>query len=258
MYHNIIQKILQNVIRICYYFNMKYEKIIKAKFIERPNRFVAIADVQGEAVKAHVKNTGRCRELLIPGATIYLEDFDGRMGSRKMRYSLIAVEKTAQNRSLLINMDSQAPNKVVKESLMNGRLLLPEMGRITYVKPEAKYGDSRLDFFLRDEDGNEAYAEVKGVTLEEDGIAAFPDAPTERGIKHLLELKNAITEGKKAYAIFVIQMKGAEKFMPNDRTHKAFGDALRKVVSEGVIPVAVDCIVTEDSLVTDKKVEIVL
>lgn len=258
MYHVIIQKILQNVIRFCYYFNMKYEKIIKAKFLERPNRFVAIADVQGKPEKVHVKNTGRCRELLIPGATVYLEDFGERMGSRKMRYSLIAVEKAVADGYLLINMDSQAPNKVVKEALMDGRLLLPEMGKITYVKPEAKYGDSRLDFFLRDEEGNEAYAEVKGVTLEEDGIAAFPDAPTERGIKHLLELKNAIKEGKKAYAIFVIQMKGVEKFKPNDRTHKAFGDALRMVVSEGVIPVAIDCIVTEDSLVTDKDVEIVL
>ncbi len=237
---------------------MKYEKIIKAKFIERPNRFVAYADVNGERVKVHVKNTGRCKELLVPGATVYLDDYEGRMGSRSLRYSLVKVEKETPRGKLLINMDSQAPNKVIKEALEDGTLQLPDMAALEIVKAEAKYGDSRLDFYLKDVNGQEAYAEVKGVTLENDGIARFPDAPTERGIKHLYELEHAVQEGKKAYAIFVIQMKGITEFRPNDKTHKAFGDALRDVTSHGVTAIAVDCLVGIDDLKIDKEVPIVL
>lgn len=237
---------------------MKYENIIKGKFIERPNRFVAIVEVEGELHKVHVKNTGRCRELLVPGATVYLEDFNGRMGSRKMRFSLIGVEKVTDYGEILINMDSQAPNKVIKEALESGRLQLPGLDKLSEIKWEAKYGDSRLDFYVKDINGKEAYAEVKGVTLEYDGIASFPDAPTERGIKHLYELLNAKEEDMEAYAIFVIQMKGVKVFKPNDERHRAFGDALRDVSSKGVRVMAIDCVVTEDTLTIDKSIEIEL
>lgn len=235
---------------------MKYEKIVKGKFIERPNRFVALVEVCGETEKVHVKNTGRCRELLVPGAIVYLEDFHGKMGMRKMRYSLIGVEKKRGEEILLINMDSQAPNKVVREALENGRLLLPNMAELEHIKWEAKYGDSRLDFYVKDINGKEAYAEVKGVTLENNGIASFPDAPTERGIKHLYELLKAKEEGKEAYAIFVIQMKGVSVFGPNDERHKAFGDALRDVTAKGVHVIALDCKVTEDTLLIDEAVKV--
>lgn len=237
---------------------MKYEKIIKGNFIERPNRFVAVVEADGEVQKVHVKNTGRCKELLLPGATVYLEDFKERMGTRKMRFSLVGVEKITERGILSINMDSQAPNKVVKESLLNGKIELPGMKKLQVVKGEHVYGDSRLDFYVVDEDGQEGFVEVKGVTLEKDGIASFPDAPTERGIKHLRELEKAVCEGKNAYAIFVIQMKGVHTFKPNDERHKAFGDALRHASKSGVNILAYDCIVGNDSLVTDEMVSIEL
>ena len=155
-------------------------------------------------------------------------------------------------------MDSQAPNKVIKEALESGRLQLPGLDKLSEIKWEAKYGDSRLDFYVKDINGKEAYAEVKGVTLEYDGIASFPDAPTERGIKHLYELLNAREEDMEAYAIFVIQMKGVKVFKPNDERHRAFGDALRDVSSKGVRVMAIDCVVTEDTLTIDKSIEIEL
>ncbi len=235
---------------------MRYDKIVKGKFIERPNRFVALVEIDGQLTKAHVKNTGRCKELLVPNATVYLEDFADRMGSRKMRYSLIGVEKVVDNGTILINMDSQAPNKVVKEALESGKLILPGMAKLIEIKWEAKYGDSRLDFYIKDEYGKEAFVEVKGVTLENDGVASFPDAPTERGIKHLKELEKAVLEGKNAYALFVIQMKGVQFFKPNDERHKAFGDALRHAQKSGVSILAYDCIVKENLLKIDEKVEI--
>ena len=235
---------------------MKYESIIKGKFVERPNRFVAVVEVEEELHRVHVKNTGRCRELLVPGAIVYLEDFGGRMGSRKMRFSLIGVEKVTEGGTILINMDSQAPNKVVKEALEGGKLQLPGLDMLSEIKWEAKYGDSRLDFYVKDINGKEAYAEVKGVTLENEGLASFPDAPTERGIKHLYELLKAKEEGMESYAIFVIQMKGVTSFSPNDERHKAFGDALRDVASKGVHIIALDCKVTEDTLLIDEDVQI--
>ena len=235
---------------------MRYENIVKGKFIERPNRFVAVVEVEGEPHRVHVKNTGRCRELLVPGATVYLEDFIDRMGSRKMRFSLIGVEKVSDDKTLLINMDSQAPNKVVKEALLDGTLPLPEMTELKEVKGEFTYGDSRIDFYVKDSMGKEGLIEVKGVTLENDGIASFPDAPTERGIKHLGELEKAVIEGKNAYALFVIQMKEIDVFTPNDERHKAFGDALRRASSNGVKVLAYDCIVGEDSLIIDKEVKV--
>lgn len=233
---------------------MKYEKICQGKFIERPNRFIAYVDIGGEICKAHVKNTGRCRELLLSGAEVYLEDFAGRMGERKLRYSLVAVQKG----TMLVNMDSQAPNKVVREALESGRLLPAGFEAVELVKAEYKYGDSRLDFYVRDRAGREALAEVKGVTLEEDGIARFPDAPTERGVKHIKELIKAKEEGYAACIIFVIQMKGVKKFTPNYATHRQFGEMLCAAEKAGVEILAYDCIAGKDFLTLDRTVEIAL
>lgn len=264
---------------------MKYEKIVEAKFIERENRFVARVETSAgsavETVKVHVKNTGRCRELLVPGSTVYLEDFEGRMGSRRMRYSLVAVEKKvgAPEGKLLINMDSQAPNKVVHEALADGRIRLPGLSdasgsgsNLTLIKPEVKYGDSRFDFYVeaggsieqgkskslepeRALEPKRAFIEVKGVTLEEDGHARFPDAPTERGIKHINELIRARSEGYLAYIIFVVQMKGMKDVSPNYDTHPEFGDALAKAAEAGVSILAYDCKVTSDSLAINRQIE---
>ena len=233
---------------------MKYENIVKANFIERPNRFIATVEVAGSVENAHVKNTGRCRELLKKGEQIYLEDFDGRMGKRKMRYSLIGVRKGEQ----LVNIDSQAPNTVVKEGLLSGAIQLPDMGKLTTVKGEHKYGASRLDFFVEDETGRKGLIEVKGVTLEIDGTAKFPDAPTERGVRHVEELAGAIEDGYQVYVIFVIQMKGITAMMPNDDTHRAFGDALRTAAKKGVHVLAYDCLVTENSLTIDNLIPVIL
>ncbi|NLD20218.1 MAG: DNA/RNA nuclease SfsA [Clostridiales bacterium] len=227
---------------------MKYDNILKAKFISRPNRFIAHVELKGREVAVHVKNTGRCKELLVPDATVYLEDFTGRMGSRKMTYSLIAVEKVVERGKMLINMDSQAPNKVVREALENGTLVLPGMGHVAEIKAEAVYGNSRLDFFICDEKGKKGYIEVKGVTLENCGIAAFPDAPTERGVKHLRELSALAASGYEAYALFVIQMEGTQEFRTNDKTHKGFGDGLRAAAKSGVHVLAYECKVKPDSL----------
>lgn len=251
---------------------MKYEKIVEAKFIERENRFVARVGIgegdDAETVKVHVKNTGRCRELLVPGSTVYLEDFEGRMGSRRMRHSLVAVEKKvdAPGGKLLINMDSQAPNKVVQEALADGRIRLPGLSNLTLIKPEVKYGDSRFDFYVEADGADEqftnktvepkrAFIEVKGVTLEEDGHARFPDAPTERGIKHINELIRARREGYLVYIIFVVQMKGMKDVSPNYDTHPEFGDALAKAAEAGVSILAYDCKVTPDSLAIDRQIE---
>lgn len=225
-------------------YDMKYDNICKGKFIERPNRFIAVVEIDGKTEKAHVKNTGRCRELLIPGTNVYLEDFEGRMGARKMRYSLIGVEKG----NVLINMDSQAPNKVCEEALLSGKLQLPGMSTLIDVKREKTYGGSRFDFRVEDADGQIGWLEVKGVTLEEDGIARFPDAPTERGLKHVEELIGAVEAGYHGYVLFVIQMPTVSHFEPNDKTHKAFGDALRKAAASGVQLMAWTCDVSETTL----------
>lgn len=321
---------------------MKYQNIVKAKFISRPNRFIAKVVVDGIEETAHVKNTGRCRELLIPGCTVYLEDFDGRMGNRKMRYSLIAVEKVigseglseiqnesldatqnedfgatqneslgviqrenldaTQNegsgatknenlstthykglnttqkhdpnanqienqnekqnaeevmRKLLINMDSQAPNKVVEEGLKNGTIAFEQLGKITLVKPETTYGDSRFDFYVEGEKGR-GYIEVKGCTLENQGVAGFPDAPTERGVKHINELVKARADGYFAAIVFAVQMEGMRYLTPNDVTHPAFGDALRQAVQSGVDVRAYECKVSPDTLTVDHEIPVKL
>lgn len=233
---------------------MKYTDICKGIFIKRPNRFVAKVMVDGKEVTAHVKNTGRCKELLLPGAEVYLEDFRNKMGSRKLKYSLIAVKKG----DLIINMDSQAPNKVAGEALRDNSLRLPGMGTLTTIKPESRYGNSRLDFYVEDEQGKKGFIEVKGVTLEQDRVAKFPDAPTERGVKHVKELVEVSKNGYNAYILFVIAIEKIDFFMPNDDTHREFGDALRNASRQGVVLLARECTVAKDSLKIGKEVPIKL
>lgn len=223
---------------------MKYEEIVTGSFVERPNRFIALAQIGEKIEKCHVKNTGRCRELLLPGAEIYLEK--SQNPNRKTAYDLIGVKKG----EVFINMDSQAPNKAVKEWLEQEMYF----EGVTFLKPECRYGESRIDFYLETESGRRIFIEVKGVTLEEDGIARFPDAPTQRGIKHIRELQQAVREGYEAYILFVIQMKGIRWFEPNDRTHPAFGEALREAKELGVNVLAYDCRVTKDMMVMEEPV----
>ena len=248
---------------------MRYENMVPGTFVSRPNRFIAkVRLTGGEEVTAHVKNTGRCRELLISGCTVYLQDHAGAMGKRKLRYSLIAVDKVCGRGRLLINMDSQAPNKIVGEALAGGRFSevfsdeLKDMdfdfGNLSEISPEKTFGDSRFDFRLTDRDGRVCWMEVKGVTLEEKGVARFPDAPTERGVKHVCELVKAVSAGDSACIVFVIQMKGIKEFRPNDETHRAFGDALRNAHSRGVKILAFDCNVGIDSAEISDKIEVVL
>lgn len=226
---------------------MKYESIVKAQFLSRPNRFIAHCLVDGKEEVVHVKNTGRCKELLTPKATVYLEKSNNP--NRKTLYDLVAVEKG----KTLINMDSQSPNKAAKEWLENGGYLQNP----TLVRPETTYGNSRFDFYIENEN-EKAFVEVKGVTLENDGIACFPDAPTTRGTKHINELIKAKAEGYKVAILFVIQMKGCTKFIPNDVTDKAFADTLRLADKNGVDILAMDCIITPDSMVIDKEVMVEL
>lgn len=224
---------------------MKYNNIKTGKFVIRENRFIAKVDIDGITEVCHVKNTGRCRELLIKGAEVYLEP--GSDPNRKTKFSLIGVKKG----SLIINMDSQAPNKAVEESIDK------IFENVTYLKRESKFLNSRFDFYM--EQGNrKAYIEVKGVTLENNGIVMFPDAPSERAVKHLSELIKAKSMGYDAYVIFVIQMKGAKYFTPNRDTHKEFADKLTEAKAKGVKILAYDCIVTKESMNIDKKVEVCL
>lgn len=231
---------------------MKYKKVKEAFFLARPNRFTANVALDGEMQKVHVKNTGRCRELLHEGVRVFLEDHGEGHTSRKTRYSLITVEKKdcrMKSGTRLVNIDSQAPNQVVGEALADGRLMLPGFGSpLLRMKPEVKFGTSRFDFYVEDDEGNKAFIEAKGVTLEEDGIARFPDAPTERGVRHIRELCQALEQGLAAYMIFVIQMKQLCCFEPNDSTHPAFGEALREARDKGVVILAYDCDVTPDGI----------
>ena len=231
---------------------MKYCNVRKAQFAARPNRFIAECDLDGENVVVHVKNTGRCRELLIPGVTVYLDEPKGR--ERKTKYDLVAVEKQFKNgEHLLINMDSGAPNEAAEEFLKSGNLF-PDA---TLIRREVTKGNSRFDFCI-EENGKTTYLEVKGVTLENDGIASFPDAPTERGVKHVEELVSLKEQGYGAAILFVIQMKGVNEFCPNDTTHKAFGDALRRASDAGVKIYAYDSIVTPETMVIDRPVTVKL
>lgn len=232
---------------------MKYKgKVSSATFVDRPNRFIARVLLDGELTVVHVKNTGRCRELLTEGATVYLHKPEGKL--RKTEYDLIAVEKRREGkRPLLINMDSQAPNEAVAQWLPASGLF----GEGAIYRREFTVGKSRFDFMI-DDGGEICYAEVKGVTLEEGGIAMFPDAPTERGIKHLDELSELSRKGYRAYIIFLIQMKEISLFRPNDETHRAFGNALRRARDAGVNIIAVDSAVTPDTLTPDSAVSIEL
>ncbi len=227
---------------------MKYPRITKAKFVERPNRFIARVIVDGTQVDVHVKNTGRCKELLVPGATVFLEDFEGRMGTRKYRWSLVGVEKSTENGILLVNMDSQAPNQVVEEALEEGRLKLDGLNDLKLIRRETVHEDSRFDFYIEDKDGQKAFIEVKGVTLEHEGHASFPDAPTERGIKHLKGLARCAEQGFSAYALFVIQMQGMKDFAPDALIHPDFAEALSFASQHGVKILAIGCKVCPDSL----------
>lgn len=224
---------------------MQYGKILPARFLSRPNRFVARVEAEGEELVCHVKNTGRCRELLVPGATVWLEESPNP--SRKTKFDLIAVEKGDR----LINMDAQAPNKVFGEWAAAGGF----REGLTLLRPETTYGSSRFDFYW-ESSKSRGFVEVKGVTLEEDGIVRFPDAPTLRGVKHLDELVKAHEAGYEAAVCFVIQMENVRWFAPNDATHPEFGQALRRAAQAGVEILAMDCAVTPQSLTMGKSVPI--
>lgn len=226
---------------------MQYGTVIPGRFLARPNRFIAHVETASGVEIVHVKNTGRCRELLVPGATVYLEK--GTNLNRKTAYDLIAVEKG----ELLINMDSQAPNKVFGEWAESGEWI-PGVRR---VQPEYRYGESRLDFGIETERGLHL-VEVKGVTLEEQGAACFPDAPTERGIKHIRELQKAAEAGLDATLCFVVQFQNVNSVAPNDLTHPAFGQALREAAQSGVNVCAYSCLVTPDSLKIHRPVPVIL
>ena len=215
---------------------MQYPNMVQGFFRARPNRFIAHIDIKGKTEICHVKNTGRCKELLTPGATVWCQEFDSP--TRKTKYDLIAVQKGEK----LINMDSQAPNAAAKEWLEKGGL-----GEVTDLRAEVFQGDSRFDFSFQ-KNGKTCFLEVKGVTLENDGICAFPDAPTTRGVKHLNGLARLAKEGYGCYVLFVIQMQGVKHIHPNDATDPAFGQALRDAAKAGVQVLAVDCAVTPDSM----------
>lgn len=224
---------------------MQYGKILPARFLSRPNRFVARVEAEGEELVCHVKNTGRCRELLVPGATVWLEESPNP--SRKTKFDLIAVEKGDR----LINMDAQAPNKVFGEWAAAGGF----REGLTLLRPETTYGSSRFDFYW-ESSKSRGFVEVKGVTLEEDGVVRFPDAPTLRGVKHLDELVKAREAGYEAAVCFVIQMENVRWFAPNDVTHPEFGQALRRAAQAGVEILAMACAVTPQSLTMGKSVPI--
>ena len=217
---------------------MRYTQIAQGTFLARPNRFIALVKLEGRQEVCHVKNTGRCRELLVPGAAVYLEKSGNP--ARKTAYDLIAVKKGER----LINMDAQAPNRVFEEWVAQGKFL----PNLRSIRPEFTYGDSRFDFRLETEEGRVCLAEVKGVTLEEDGFARFPDAPTERGVKHIRELQKAAETGLDACLFFVVQMEGIRSVAPNDDTHPAFGEALREAAAHGVQVLARGCRVEPDLL----------
>jgi sugar fermentation stimulation protein A len=224
-----------------------YDNIHEGTFLSRPNRFIAEVEINGKTERCHVKNTGRCKELLIPGTQVYVNRSDKQ--ERTTKYDLVAVRKGER----LVNIDSQAPNKAFLEHLQSGRY----MDGITYIKPEAKYGDSRFDFYVETKE-RKIFMEVKGVTLETNGVAMFPDAPTERGIKHLQGLARCINDGIEAHVIFVIQMNSISHFSPNIITHPAFGTTLSDVIKSGVKATALDCSVTPDSLTINNPVQIIL
>ena len=224
---------------------VRYSNIVPGRFIDRPNRFIAHVELDGQVQTVHVKNTGRCRELLVPGATVYVQHSDAP--NRKTAWDLIAVEKGER----LINMDAQAPNKVFGEWAQAGNFL----PNLTLLKPETTYKTSRFDFYA-EAHGRRHFIEVKGVTLEQNGIVRFPDAPTERGVKHIEELISATQDGYESWICFVIQMSNVKWFEPNDATHPQFGDALRRAEQAGVRILALDCEVTAETLAIKGKIPV--
>lgn len=250
---------------------MQYANVVPGKFISRPNRFIAHVEIDGVDTVVHVKNTGRCKELLVPDCRVYLEKSSNE--ARKTPYDLIAVEKVVLAQTILINMDSQAPNKVAGEWIRSHQERFPE---ITFLKPEYTFGNSRFDFYVEYKGAgrtkaekaklHKMFIEVKGCTLEFDGHAKFPDAPTERGVKHLTELAEILREGVSAEdgtlyecgILFLIQMKGCHKFSPNVATHPEFGAALRAAQEAGVEIFVYDCNVTPDTLTADAPVALEL
>ncbi len=227
-----------------------YDMTLPATFLSRPNRFIARVLVEGREETVHVKNTGRCRELLLEGAKVWLSLSNNP--ARKTKYDLVAVEKVmADGRTILVNLDSQLPNAVALEYLRQSDIFSPD----AVYRREVTHGDSRFDLCVEDE-GKTTFVEVKGVTLEKEGIAMFPDAPTERGIKHLKGLARCVSEGHGAMVLFIIQMKGVTAFRPNDATHPAFGDALREALASGVKVMALDCAVSHDSLTADRPIPV--
>ena len=252
---------------------MKYNQVVPGIFLQRPNRFIAHILINGKEEICHVKNTGRCRELLIPGCTVYCAVSDNPQ--RKTKYDLIAVEKSIENQivfanagipsqhvkstpeahsTLLVNMDSQAPNAAVKEWLRSGA---SPFGKIDFLKPEYKYGNSRFDFYLEC-NSRKIFLEVKGVTLEDNGVVLFPDAPTERGVKHVRELIRCHKEGFETYVLFVVQMERAQYFTPNRKMHPQFADALCDARDAGVQLLAYTCKVTPDVMNIDKELKVSL
>ena len=233
---------------------MTYQDIHAARFLARPNRFIARVELDGRVETVHVKNTGRCRELLVPGCTVYLEG--SANPQRKTKFDLVAVEKARPGGPpLLINMDAQAPNRVFGEWMGAGLGAGSGLPKPSLLRPETTWGNSRFDFYWEKSD-RKGFIEVKGCTLEEDGLALFPDAPTERGVKHLRELVACREAGYEAAVCVVIQMAGMTAFSPNDRTHPEFGAALRSAAEAGVRVLAVECAVTPDSLVMTRQVPV--
>lgn len=231
---------------------MQYANVTAGRFISRPNRFIARVEINGAAETVHVKNTGRCRELLLPGSTVYLAR--AANPARKTQYDLIAVEKVRPGKApLLVNIDSQIANDAAAEWLRNGGLFSPK----AILRREVTYGASRFDFYAQDGE-TRAFLEVKGVTLENDGVAMFPDAPTERGVKHIRELIGCVQAGYEAYILFVVQMKEIRELRPYDTMHRAFGDALREAAAAGVQILAMDCRVTPDTITLDAPVPVKL
>ena len=224
---------------------MKYKNTVRAEFCDRPNRFIAHVKINGVMETVHVKNTGRCRELLVPECPVILEKSDNT--ARKTAYDLISVCKEGR----WINMDSQAPNQAAAEWIQGGGLFPEEVS----VYRERKYGNSRVDIYVESPE-RKAFIEVKGVTLEENNIVRFPDAPTERGLKHVEELAECMQDGYEAYLLFVIQMKDVRKFQPNWNTHHRFGDALKAAREAGVRILAMDCMIGEDFMRIQDPVEV--
>lgn len=220
---------------------MKYNNVIPGKFISRPNRFIALVETNGTVETVHVKNTGRCKEILVPGCKVYLEESSSP--SRKTKFDLIAAEKATVKGNILINIDSQAPNQLTYEWLKSGNLFSDK----AIIKREVTYGKSRFDFYIED-NGRKIFLEVKGVTLENNNVLSFPDAPTERGCKHLNELIKCVNDGYESYILFVIQMHGAEIFRPNYINDPEFSKSLENAINKKVNVIAVECIVEPDKI----------